>query len=222
MITKPIEAVLFDLDGTLIDTAPDFVTVVNTLREEQNKPALTEQAVRAQTSNGGRAMTTLATDVGADEDGFADHLKRFLTLYEQNLAVETQLFDGMATVLERIEAEQIPWGIVTNKHSRYTVPILKALQLFERSASNVCPDQVTRTKPDPEPLLLACQQMGVDPKKTVYVGDHERDIIAGRAAGMITVAALYGYINDDPAQWQANYTIEHPAELNNLLFAHTA
>lgn len=217
-IKKP-DAMLFDLDGTLIDTAPDFAVVVNRLLAAHNKPALAFEEIRATVSKGARALVTLAFDLQADEPGFEALRLQLLDLYADHLAVESCLFAGMDSLLETLEARNIAWGIVTNKPRAYAEPILQALALSKRCQALVCPDDVSQTKPHPEPLFLACSQLDCEPANSVYVGDHRRDIEAGREAAMTTVAAAYGYIEEsDPAHsWGADYLVNSAAEIHALL-----
>ncbi len=214
-MSHPIQAVLFDLDGTLFDTAPDFVAVVNRLRHEDGLPALGESLIRAQVSNGARALVTLAYELEEGEPGFAELRQRLLDAYRSHLAVHTCTFPGIDRLLETLEARAIPWGIVTNKPSTYTDPLLDGLGYRSRCAAVVCPDHVSRTKPDPEPLLLACSQLEIDPRHCIYIGDHQRDIDAGRAAGMLTAACAYGYIDpaSPPDSWQADYIAQEASDL---------
>ncbi|WP_426416591.1 HAD family hydrolase [Aestuariirhabdus sp. LZHN29] len=213
--TEPLGCVLFDLDGTLLDTAPDFVLVLNQLLEEQQRPALAEPLIRATVSNGARALVTLGFDLTADEAGFEPLRERLLELYEARLGEQTLPFDGIDRLLESLEQRNIPWGVVTNKPSRYTLPLLEKLGYLSRCATVVCPDQVRHSKPHPEPMLLACQQAASTPATTIYVGDHERDIQAGHNAGMATIAALYGYLEADLdwRQWNATHQVFHAAEI---------
>ena len=219
---NPLAAVLFDLDGTLIDTAPDFAVVVNQLRKRHNHPPLSYAEVRATVSNGARALVTLALKLKEGDAGFDESRQELLQLYEQNLAVETCLFPGMSNVLEHLEQCQIPWGIVTNKPRKYAEPILAALQLHERCATLVCPDDVAKTKPDPEPMYLACKHIQCSPEHTLYLGDHRRDIDAGKNAAMKTLAVNYGYIGeDDPStEWLADFYVDHADEIIPLLKQH--
>lgn len=212
-------AVLFDLDGTLIDTAPDFIRCLNRLRRHHGLPPLPPERIRRSVSNGARAMIRLGFGLEPGQPGYEQRYADFLDLYETEMTVETRLFEGMDQLLARLEDRAIPWGIVTNKPVRFAAPLLQALDLSERCASLVCPDHVRQRKPDPEPLLLACRQLGVVARDSLYVGDHERDIEAGRRAGMQTVAVSYGYI-EDPAsmpQWQADYIVDSVKDLTNLL-----
>ncbi|WP_339669697.1 HAD-IA family hydrolase [Dasania marina] len=214
-----LQAVLFDLDGTLLDTAPDFFVVVNQLCQRHGWPQQDYASVRNTVSHGSRALITLISGVEPDKPHFESLRNELLTLYIDHIAVKTTFFDGMENVLNWLESENIQWGIVTNKPRLYTELLLTQLQLAQRCGTVVCPDDVSATKPDPEPLFLACQQLNIAPASTLYVGDHRRDIEAGQRAGMQTVAANYGYIDhSDPADsWGANYLVEHASELLPLL-----
>ncbi|OUR90201.1 phosphoglycolate phosphatase [Gammaproteobacteria bacterium 42_54_T18] len=218
-LTGPIEAVLFDLDGTLIDTAPDFVKVVNLLRQEDNLPPIAAALVRAQVSNGARALITLAFDLKEGEAGFAEKLQQLLDLYFSHLAKESALFDGLDELLITLEQQGIPWGIVTNKPRRYTEPLLDGLNLAKRCAVVICPDDVTHKKPHPEPLLMACEAINATPQKTLYVGDHIRDIASGNSAQNSTIAVSWGYIDEgeDLSLWNADHIVHTSEELLQLL-----
>lgn len=215
----PIEAVLFDLDGTLIDTAPDFVRIVNQLRQEQGMTPFPYDTIRQQVSNGARALVTLAFGGEDSNPEFATLLDALLTRYEQGLAVDSGLFNGLNESLLALEAKGIPWGIVTNKPSRYTNPLLEGLNLAQRCAVAICPDQVTHRKPHPEPILTACQKIGANPLHTIYVGDHARDIEAGKRAENFTVAAAWGYLNEgeQAEDWQAHLTLQTPMDFQRWL-----
>ncbi len=216
---EKLEAVYFDLDGTLIDTAPDFYTVLNTLLKKHGRPAVTYSAVRANVSNGARALTELGFGTGPDDLTFPAFLDELLNAYEQHLAVDTVLFPGMAESLDWMDANGIPWGIVTNKPSRFTHKVLAGLDLADRVGPVLCPDDVKQRKPDPEGLLIAARTDKVTPANCLYVGDHLRDIQAGHNAGMATAVAAFGYIDadDDPRGWQATYYLEEGADLLPLL-----
>lgn len=214
-----IAAVLFDLDGTLVDTAPDFVRLLNQLRGEDNLPPLPYADIRNQVSNGARALIKLGFDLTEDSANFTARLDTLLQRYEQELAVESCLFPGLNETLQYLEQHEIPWGVVTNKPSRYTLPLLRGLQLDQRCAVTVCPDQVVNKKPHPEPLLTACDWISVDPAQTIYVGDHVRDIEAGNAAGNFTIAAAWGYLEQDTDinRWNADLIIQTPSQLTTFL-----
>lgn len=205
----PIAAVLFDLDGTLVDTAPDFIKPINQLRKIEGLPALSEQAIRLQVSNGAKALTQLALSLNEKQPGFQQARNKLLELYQQSIGEQALLFPGIIELLSALEEKSIPWGIVTNKPWYLTEQLLINMGLYSRSSVTICPEHVKNTKPDPEPLLLACHKLKVDPYHAVYVGDHQRDISAGNSAGMLTVAASYGYVDssNDIAQWQADHAI---------------
>jgi 2-phosphoglycolate phosphatase len=217
-----IEAVLFDLDGTLIDTAPDFVRIIKELCVEANVPPLADDVIRVQVSEGSKAMVRLFhPELSDDSPELTGYRNEFLKRYAANIAVDTTLFGGMDDVLRDLEVRKIPWGIVTNKPRSLSVALLDALDLSRRCAVLVCPDDVKNTKPDPEPMYLAAKTIGIAPEHIVYVGDHPRDIDAGRAAGMKTVVAAYGYLPPelavDLASWHADFIIQQPLELQTLL-----
>lgn len=211
-------AVFFDLDGTFIDTAPDFAHVLNELRAEQHLSPLPYQIIRDTVSNGARALITLAFNLNEGEVGFEDLKAKLLKKYTSHLAVKSRPFDGIMTLIEQLEAQHIPWGIITNKPSQFTIPLMQQLNLHDRAAAIVCPDQVKNTKPDPEPMFLACKLSNVEAKHCIYVGDHDRDIQAGRAANMLTVACRFGYVGDEILEdWKADLIIDHPDELTQLI-----
>ncbi|MCA0900754.1 HAD family hydrolase [Microbulbifer agarilyticus] len=217
-----MKAVLFDLDGTLFDTAPDFVVVLNQLREQEQLPPLADATIREVVSNGARAMVHLGFGVDEGEHGFDDLRQRLLDLYLMHLARHTVPFPGIVRLLNELAENDIAWGVVTNKPSAYTIPLMRAFAHLPTPGAIICPDDVTHRKPDPEPILLACSRIGCLPAESVYVGDHERDIMAGRAAGMPTIACSYGYIDsgDDPENWQADHVIHHADEIWPLLQQH--
>ncbi len=214
-----IKAVLFDLDGTLLDTAPDLAIVLNQMCEHHGRKKVDYQVIRSTVSQGARALVTLGFELNEDDSGFEELRQELLERYGQHLAVETAPFPGIDNLLNWLDEQRLPWGVVTNKPRRYSEPLLEALQLSERCHTLVCPDDVTRTKPDPEPLHLACQQLNVDTQSTIYLGDHRRDIEAGINAGMQTLAVNYGYIveGDRICQWQADFIVDHADEIRPLL-----
>ncbi|MCP5145411.1 MAG: HAD-IA family hydrolase [Gammaproteobacteria bacterium] len=208
-------AVFFDLDGTLLDTAPDLARALNTVRIADGLPAMPLARVRGFVSHGVPGLLRIGYDIGPDDARFASLRLRVLEAYEQGLCVDTQVFDGMEQVLDALDRHRIPWGIVTNKASRFTGPIVAALGLDRRASCVISGDSAARSKPFPDPLHMAADQTRVAAHQCVYVGDAERDIQAGRAAGMATVAALFGYLkpDDDPHAWQADVTIDRPQDL---------
>jgi 2-phosphoglycolate phosphatase len=207
-------ALLLDLDGTLLDTAPDMGAALNRLRVEHDLEALPAEVIRPVVSHGAMRLVALGFPAAAGDE-FERLRRRFLELYAAGLAEGTQLFPGFDELLADFEARGIPWGIVTNKPGWLTTPLLAALGLDRRSACTVSGDTVAERKPHPLPLLHAAAQIGVPAAGCVYVGDAERDIRAGRAAGMLTVAAAYGYVaaDEDPWSWQPDGVIAAPGEL---------
>ncbi|MFN2328125.1 MAG: HAD family hydrolase [Chromatocurvus sp.] len=215
-----LRAVILDLDGTLVDTADDFVPVVQTLRAENALPPLPAAAIRNTVSNGARALVTLALDLREGNDHFEYWLDRLLTLYAGILGTHSRLFPGVQALLDALGDAGIAWGIATNKPSRFTLPLLQRLALHPAPASVVCADQVSRGKPDPECLLRNSQELGCSPAQAIYIGDHLRDIEAGRSAGMYTIAATYGYIadSDKPDLWGADARADSGHDLAPRVF----
>jgi len=209
------DAVFFDLDGTLADTAPDLAAAANRLVTERGMPPVAYEKLRPVASHGARGLIGAAFGKRPEDPEFPALRDTFLDYYEADIAVHTRLFDGMDEVLARLDAEGILWGIVTNKIARFTVPLVNAIGLTPRASAVVSGDTTPHAKPHPAPLLRAAELSGVAPTRCVYVGDDLRDIQAGRAAGMKTVAAAYGYCGEDdpPESWGADYLIRHPAEL---------
>ena len=214
-----LKLVLFDLDGTLADTAPDLVAAVHDAFLESGQPAPDPDLARAQISHGGRAMISAALPAPLTEAHFESLLERFLSLYRQQIAERTSLFAGMAPVLEHLERAGIRWGIVTNKRANLTEPLVDALGLRERIACVISGDSAARAKPSPDPLLLALEQTGCSSAESLYVGDARNDVVAARAAGMAVVVANYGYIADgeDPTGWRADGYINTPVDLLDWL-----
>lgn len=214
-----IDAVLFDLDGTLADTAADLGAVLNRLRHEAGLASLPTEAIRPHVSKGVRGLLGIGFSLVPGNDRYAELHQRFLAFYGDSLCVATRLFDGIAELLDRLEAEGVKWGIVTNKPSRYTLPLAEALALTRRAACIVSGDSSPRPKPAPDPLWLASTLVGTPPERCLYVGDDLRDIHAARAAGMGAVAAAWGYLGDDQPldKWDADAIIQTPAGLEGLL-----
>ena len=217
-----MKAVLFDLDGTLIDTAADFIRIIQEMCKEEGRPSISANLIRTQVSEGARAMVKLVyPELSVDDPVFLAHRQRFLDIYGSDIAVDTDLFSGMYPLLEMLEKDNIPWGIVTNKPRWLSEALLQALNLNQRCAVLVCPEDVTQTKPDPEPMYLAAQKIGISPEKCIYVGDHPRDIDAGRAANMYTILAAYGYLplkyKDDLTAWHANCIVNNVIELQQKI-----
>lgn len=214
-----LQAVLFDMDGTLLDSAPDFIAITQAMRTARGLPPLADKLIRDQISGGARAMVASAFDEAPDSAAFEVLRQEFLERYQQHCAVLTRPFEGIEALLDDIEQARLLWGVATNKPLRYAEPIMQGLKLAERSAVLVCPDHVERSKPAPDMLLLACQQMGVNPEAVLFVGDDARDIESGRAAGCLTAAVTYGYIHpeDNPRNWGADVVVDHPSELRAVL-----
>lgn len=212
-------AVLFDLDGTLLDTALDFHRVISRMLDQAGQPQITYEALRSQVSNGARAMVCHAFGITTDDTEFNRLHQQLLDDYAEQLLVDSTLFPGMTELLAWLEQTHTPWGIVTNKPQRFTLPLLTALGLNRTCGSIICPEDVSSAKPDPEGLLIACHQLGAIPEHSYYVGDHARDIEAGRAAGMQTIAAGWGYLNsgETPEQWHSNHISHRSTELQPLL-----
>ena len=216
---KKYHAVLFDLDGTLVDTAADFIPVVNGMREKRNMPPLPDASIRKTVSNGARALVKLGLAISEQDTEFDNAVEELKKAYAAGGYRHAKLYSGFAEILKAFSKSNTPWGIVTNKPSEFTLPLVKGLALADAPACIICPDHVTHSKPHPEPLFLACSQISCTPEKTLYVGDHLRDIEAGKNAGMETVAVSWGYIEDgdNAANWGADYLIHTPEELMSLL-----
>lgn len=214
-----IEAALFDLDGTLADTAPDLGAALNRLRCEKGLQDLPLEVLRPVASNGVRGLLRVGFGFAPDHPEYGSHAQRFLELYRSALCVNTVLFDGVREMLDELDARSIRWGIVTNKQQRFTLPLVGALGLAARAGCIVSGDSTARPKPHPDPLLSAASTLRIEPARCVYVGDDLRDVQAGRAAGMKTVAATYGYLgNDEPVHsWGADLLIGHPGDLIRFL-----
>ncbi len=212
-------AILFDLDGTLLDTAPDFIKAARGLAEAMGRQPPDEATVRKAITHGSKGILEKAFCVYESDPEFDQTRQHLLTLYLDCLADQTRPFPGIAELLSVIQRHQLPWGIVTNKPLLYTQAILRQLPLHPAPDTLVCPDHVTRTKPDPEPVNLACSQLAVAPEETLYIGDHIRDIQAGLAAGATTIAAAYGYLDDsdNPETWGAHHVVYHASEITELL-----
>ena len=211
-----LRAVLFDMDGTLLDSAPDFIAITQAMREARGLLPVAPKAIADVVSGGARAMVAAAFNCAIDSAEFeALRLERYL----QHCAVLTRPYDGIPELLADIEKANLRWGVVTNKPVRFAEPIMQQLGLASRSALLICPDHVKHTKPDPEPMLLACQQLGLQPEEILFVGDDLRDIESGRAAGTRTAAVSWGYIHpdDNPAHWGADVLVDHPLELRAVL-----
>lgn len=217
--TKPalqnFSAILFDLDGTLVDTAPDLAFALNTLLEQEGYSALPYNEIRPVASHGSAGLLGLGFGISSKDKNYSPLQTRFLQLYQDNIARETALFEGMEDVLTALEKANIVWGVVTNKPAFLTEPLLEKLNLSHRAACIVSADTTPFTKPHPAPMLHACKIIKYQPEECLYIGDAQRDIEAGKNAKMQTVTALYGYLsdNDQPDNWQADSVIHHPHDI---------
>lgn len=212
-------AVFFDLDGTLADTARDLSEPLNAMRIERGLAPMPLEALRPFASMGARGLLGAGLGVAPDDPGYEALRLDFLARYERAICVHTRIFDGMSEVIALLEGRGIRWGVVSNKVERYVRPIMGELGLLERSATVIGGDTTPHAKPHPEPLRHAARVVGVEPARCVYVGDDRRDVEAGQAAGMLTVAAAYGYCGDGtpPRSWGADFLVGAPRELIPLL-----
>ncbi|MGJ0430002.1 HAD family hydrolase [Methylobacter sp.] len=210
-----LACVLFDLDGTLVDTAPDLIASLNKALAAHGFSIVAPEAIRPFISYGGAAMVRESMGADADQEIQAAVLKTMLDCYQNNIAEHTAFFSGMAETLSIIEALGLKWGVVTNKRKRFTDPLMEALKLTARAACIVSGDTTANSKPHPEPMLEACRQAGVQPQECVFIGDAVHDITAGKNARMKTLAALYGYLKpgDMPETWGADALIESPEQI---------
>lgn len=225
-----VKAVLFDLDGTLIDTAADFIRIIGKMSTQNNWQAPPAAAIREQVSAGASAMVKLMlrhnNQLNVNDEELLQFRQQFLDDYEADICVDSCLFNGLEEVLHKLEKKGVPWGIVTNKPRYLSEQLLEAMQLDERCAVLVCPDDVSRNKPDPEPMYMALERLAI-PRgaagSVLYIGDHVRDIEAGNAAGMPTILAAYGYIPPEDQNtlqsWGADYITDSPKQLSKLLLS---
>jgi N-acetyl-D-muramate 6-phosphate phosphatase len=216
---KRLRAVIFDLDGTLVDTADEFVPVVQSLRAEHGREPMDPERIRASVSNGARALVSLGLDMDEDAPEFERNRLRLLQLYSEVLGTLAAPYPGIIDLLTQLQDNGIVWGISTNKPRAYTEPLLAKLSIQPPPASVVCPDDIGNRKPHPESLYRNCQDMHCAPHEAIYIGDHLRDIDAGRRAGMYTIAAAYGYIEpgDDPLHWGANAHARRSTDLLEMI-----
>ena len=214
-----VSTVLFDLDGTLIDTAPDMAAALDILCDEEDHPRKPYSEVRPIVSNGSVALIKLAFGEALDAATLERLKSRYLDIYQQHLSVHSTLFDEMTELLEQLESNDIKWGVVTNKPGWLTEPLMEALGLLKRASCIVSADTTKNRKPHPEPMYYACKLTGAQPEECVYVGDARRDIEAGQNAGMMTIIAEYGYIEDteNVDDWQADHRIQRPSQIMALL-----
>lgn len=216
-----IRTVLFDLDGTLLDTAPDLAFALNETLKLAGRPTLPFETIRPVVSHGGMALIKLGFGLEPEDADFQTYRQDLLAIYRNNLARATRPFPGMRQLLAALERRGLNWGVVTNKPAWLTDPLLQALGLFERAACVISGDTLIERKPHPAPMLLACKRAGSLPEECLYVGDAKRDIEAGHNAGMATLVALFGYIgaDDDPHSWAADALVETPEEILSWLDA---
>lgn len=214
-----VQAVLFDLDGTFADTAADLARALNRVREEHGLAPLPAAIARPHTSAGARGLLKAGFGVTPEEPGYAALRDRFLDFYEQELCVDTRLFDGIPDLLARIRLRKLPWGIVTNKGKRFSEPLLRLLAVDHLAACVVSGDSTPHIKPHPAPLLLAASLLSVAAADCIYIGDDLRDVQAARAAGMRVVVAGWGYLGagEDPRGWEADAVISHPLQILEFL-----
>ena len=212
---RSIRAILFDLDGTLIDSAPDLGAAADQMRVARGMPSLPMADYRPYAGSGARGMLRVAFGMQPEDAEFPTMREEFFQNYERRMTQDTTVFDGVSDMLASIVAHQLHWGVVTNKSKRFTEPLSRQMALFASAGAVVSGDTTPHAKPHPEPLFEAARRIGVDPQDCVYVGDDERDIIAGKAAGMHTVAAVYGYLGEKQsvAHWEADDVINSPHEL---------
>ena len=213
-----IRAVLFDLDGTFADTAPDLGRAINIMRTARGLAPAAIADTRRVTSLGARGLLGVGFGIGPEHADYLAMREEFLRLYETNLCCDTVLFPGIAELIDHLEQRNIIWGIVTNKAERFARPLLQQLGYGTRAACIIGGDTTGHLKPHPAPLLAAAEAIGMAPPSCAYVGDDERDIQAGRAAGMRTVAVCFGYLNGgNPESWGADHVVSSPAEIEKLL-----
>jgi phosphoglycolate phosphatase len=219
-LVSPYKGVFFDLDGTLADTAPDLVAAANQLLISRNLLPKHYEILRPRASAGARGLIAGTFGINTDHPDFIPLRDEFLANYEKALLVDSVLFEGMDHVLNQLDAAKLPWGIVTNKSERFTKPLTDLMGLRQRAVSTVSGDTTPHAKPHPEPILHAARLANIDPCSSVYVGDDLRDIVAGKAAGMKTIAAAYGYCGceEPPEAWGADYLVRHPKELLEIIF----
>jgi N-acetyl-D-muramate 6-phosphate phosphatase len=216
-----INTVLFDLDGTLLDTAADFTMILNELLPAHGLAPVSHERVRQVVSSGGRAMVREAFGVPEDDPVFVNFLDVFLDRYASQIEnPRCELFPGIEELLRGIEDAGLRWGIVTNKNSRFTLPLLAKIPALKDCPVVICPDIAGQPKPDPAGILMACERLGSKPHESVYVGDHPRDVEAGRNAGMPTIVCEWGYLpaNDPVENWQADLVVSSAPEIYNFLF----
>ncbi len=214
-----IEAVLFDLDGTLIDSAPDLGAAADKMRTDRGLPSLAAELYRPMAGAGARGMLGVAFGLTPEHPDYESMREEFFVNYERCMTERTYAFAGVAELIGRLLERDLAWGVVTNKMQRFTEPLTRAMPMFASARAIISGDTTPHAKPHPAPLFEAARRLGLHPQRCVYVGDDERDIVAGQAAGMATVAATYGYLGQktDVSRWGAHATINSPVELLQLL-----
>ncbi len=220
ILSDKLECVLFDLDGTLVDTAPDFIYVLNKLLINQGRPPIDANDITLRVSNGARALIEYAFDINHEHEDFTGLLSQLLELYEEKIeTTESKLYPGIGKLLNTLSENRIPWGVVTNKAALYAEKLLAKLSLLTNCSVLVCPDHVQNKKPSPEPILLACEKLKCRATKTVYIGDHLRDIVAAKKAQTISVAAAYGYLGPGAQveDWGADFIAQSPLIIPKIL-----
>ena len=219
-LLSPYKGIFFDLDGTLADTAPDLVAATNKLLVARNLAPKPYEFLRPYASAGARGLLEGAFGISPDHEDFVALRDEFFNNYEKALLVDSKLFDGIDHLLNQMDAARLPWGIITNKSERFTNPLTDLMGLRQRAISTVSGDTTPYSKPHPEPILHAARTCNIDPSKSIYIGDDIRDVLAGKAAGMKTVAAAYGYCGckEPPEAWGADYIANHPLDLLQIIF----
>ncbi len=214
-----IKAVLFDLDGTFADTAPDLAAALNHTRASRNLSPLPLDVIRPQASHGSRGLLKLGFGIEPEHPDYNALRDIFLDYYERNICVHTRLFSDMAELVAELEQRNIKWGIITNKPHRFTLPLMQALGMASRAACLISGDTCAHAKPHPEPMLKACELLGVAPEQCLYLGDDLRDMQAANASGMRGIIANYGYVSDDVSvkNWNAQGSVDKPTELLGLI-----
>jgi N-acetyl-D-muramate 6-phosphate phosphatase len=212
------QAIFFDLDGTLIDSAPDLAAAADKLRTDRGLASIPYERYRPMAGAGARGMLAIAFEMKPDHADYEAFREEFYVNYERSLTAKTVAFEGIAALLDAIRNQAMPWGIVTNKSKRFTEPLVTQMPLLQGAAAVISGDSTPYTKPHPEPVLAAARVAGIDPRRCWYVGDDRRDIESGRAAGMATVAACWGYMGEHAvSSWGADAVLEHPSHLLQLL-----